>query len=88
MEIYAFHPFPSYFEINLHFLILFAVSLIVIMFELTGGVNYIVPLMAAAMASKWVGDALGREVCYFLSLPKSQNFPFLSIEFQIYGETR
>lgn len=39
-----------------------AVSLIVIMFELTGGVNYIVPLMAAAMASKWVGDALGREV--------------------------
>lgn len=32
------------------------------MFELTGGVNYIVPLMAAAMTSKWVGDALGREV--------------------------
>lgn len=42
--------------------LLFAVSLIVIMFELTGGVRYIVPLMAAAMASKWVGDALGREV--------------------------
>lgn len=38
------------------------VSLVVIMFELTGAVNYIVPLMAAAMASKWVGDALGREV--------------------------
>lgn len=38
------------------------VSLVVIMFELTGGVNYIVPLMAAAMASKWVGDALGRQV--------------------------
>ena len=36
------------------------VSLVVIMFELTGGVRYIVPLMAAAMASKWVGDALGR----------------------------
>lgn len=35
------------------------------MFELTGGVRYIVPLMAAAMASKWVGDALGREVCHF-----------------------
>lgn len=32
------------------------------MFELTGGVRYIVPLMAAAMASKWVGDALGRQV--------------------------
>lgn len=38
------------------------VSLVVIMFELTGGVGYIVPLMAAAMASKWVGDALGRQV--------------------------
>ena len=36
------------------------VSLIVFMFELTGGVRYIVPLMAASMASKWVGDALGR----------------------------
>lgn len=46
----------------------FPVSLIVIMFELTGGVNYIVPLMAAAMASKWVGDALGREVVYIFPL--------------------
>ena len=34
------------------------------MFELTGGLQYIVPLMAAAMASKWVGDALGREGMY------------------------
>ena len=40
------------------------VSLVVIMFELTGGVRYIVPLMAAAMASKWVGDALGRLAHY------------------------
>lgn len=38
------------------------VSLVVIMFELTGGVRYILPLMAAAMAAKWVGDALGRQV--------------------------
>ena len=41
-----------------------AVSLVVIMFELTGGLEYIVPLMAAAMTSKWVGDALGREGMY------------------------
>ena len=34
------------------------------MFELTGGLQYIVPLMAAAMASKWVGDALGKEGMY------------------------
>lgn len=47
------------------------VSLVVIMFELTGGVRYIVPLMAAAMASKWVGDALGRQVschCYVVKV--------------------
>ena len=34
------------------------------MFELTGGLEYIVPLMAAVMTSKWVGDALGREGMY------------------------
>lgn len=33
------------------------VSLVVIMFELTGGLNYIVPIMVAVMISKWVGDA-------------------------------
>lgn len=40
------------------------VSLVVIMFELTGGLEYIVPLMAAAMTSKWVADAFGREGIY------------------------
>ena len=34
------------------------------MFELTGGVRYIVPLMAAVMASKWVGDAFGKDGIY------------------------
>jgi len=34
------------------------------MFELTGGLQYIVPLMLAAMASKWVGDALGKQGMY------------------------
>ncbi|EDV19344.1 uncharacterized protein TRIADDRAFT_33732 [Trichoplax adhaerens] len=33
------------------------VSLVVIMFELTGGLQYIVPIMFAVMTSKWVGDA-------------------------------
>lgn len=40
------------------------VSLVVIMFELTGGLQYIVPLMVASMTSKWVGDALGKEGMY------------------------
>ena len=41
-----------------------SVSLVVIMFELTGGLQYIVPLMAAAMTSKWIGDAFGKEGMY------------------------
>ena len=28
------------------------------MFELTGGLTYIVPIMVSVMISKWVGDAL------------------------------
>ena len=34
------------------------------MFELTGGLQYIVPLMAAAMTAKWVGDSLHKEGMY------------------------
>jgi len=52
------------------------VSLVVIMFELTGGVRYIVPLMAAAMASKWVGDALGRMGIYDAHIDLN-GYPFL-----------
>ena len=40
------------------------VSLVVIMFELTGGLVYIVPLMVAVMVSKWVGDAFSKEGMY------------------------
>ncbi|XP_065058528.1 H(+)/Cl(-) exchange transporter 4-like [Rhopilema esculentum] len=40
------------------------VSLVVIMFELTGGLTYIVPLMVAIMTSKWVGDAIIKEGIY------------------------
>ena len=42
----------------------FSVSLVVIMFELTGGLTYIVPLMVAIMTSKWVGDAVIKEGMY------------------------
>jgi len=45
------------------------------MFELTGGLQYIVPLMLAAMASKWVGDALGRQGMY--PLIETQNIQIM-----------
>jgi len=41
-----------------------SVSLVVIMFELTGGLQYIVPLMVAVMTAKWVADSLGRQGMY------------------------
>jgi len=34
------------------------------MFELTGGLQYIVPLMVAVMTAKWVADSLGRKGMY------------------------
>ena len=33
------------------------VSIVVIMFELTGALTYVLPIMIAVMLSKWVGDA-------------------------------
>jgi len=57
------------------------VSLVVIMFELTGGVRYIVPLMAASMASKWVGDALGKTGIYDAHIDLN-GYPFLDCKVQ------
>ncbi|KAI0226835.1 H(+)/Cl(-) exchange transporter 3 [Lamellibrachia satsuma] len=52
------------------------VSLVVIMFELTGGLQYIVPLMAAVMTSKWVADAFGKEGIYDAHIHLN-GYPFL-----------
>eukprot|EP01050_Picozoa_sp_SAG11_P004548 SAG11_NODE_293_length_11144_cov_4.661928_10_plen_173_part_00 len=38
------------------------VSLVVIMFELTGGLEYVLPIMVSVIISKWVGDAVEKEV--------------------------
>lgn len=55
------------------------VSLVVIMFELTGGIHYIVPIMAATMASKWVGDAIRRMGIYDAHIDIN-GYPFLDIK--------
>ena len=52
------------------------VSRVVSVFELTGGLEYIVPLMAAVMTSKWVGDAFGREGIYEAHI-RLNGYPFL-----------
>ena len=40
------------------------VSIVVIMFELTGALTYVLPIMIAVMISKWVGDAFGTRGIY------------------------
>lgn len=54
----------------------FLVSLVVIMFELTGSVEFIVPTMAAVMFAKWVGDAIDRRGIYDAHIALN-GYPFL-----------
>lgn len=55
------------------------VSLAVVMFELTGEVDYIPPFMIAIMTSKWVADTLSRESVYDLA-QTVLGHPFLDLE--------
>ena len=52
------------------------VSIVVIMFELTGALTYVLPIMIAVMVSKWVGDGLGRRGIYE-SWIQHKEYPFL-----------
>ena len=52
------------------------VCLAVIMFELTGGLEYLVPVIIGILASKATGDALGIESIYELGI-EANNMPFL-----------
>lgn len=53
------------------------VSLVVIMFELTGALTYALPIMASIMISKWVADALCPD-SIFDQLIESNGYPFLN----------
>jgi chloride channel 3/4/5 len=39
-------------------------SIVVIMFELTGALSYVLPIMIAVMLAKWIGDAISRRGIY------------------------
>ncbi|KAG5926443.1 hypothetical protein E4U53_003080 [Claviceps sorghi] len=52
------------------------VSIVVIMFELTGALTYVLPIMVAVMLSKWVGDALSRRGIYESWIHLNE-YPFL-----------
>ncbi|CAI4217994.1 unnamed protein product [Parascedosporium putredinis] len=52
------------------------VSIVVIMFELTGALTYVLPIMVAVMTAKWVGDAFSRKDIYE-SWIHFNEYPFL-----------
>lgn len=52
------------------------VSIVVIMFELTGALTYVLPIMIAVMLSKWVGDAFGKKGIYETWI-NFKEYPFL-----------
>lgn len=52
------------------------VSIVVIMFELTGALTYVLPIMIAVMVSKWVGDAISPRGIYE-SWIHFNGYPFL-----------
>ena len=52
------------------------ISIVVIMFELTGALTYVLPIMIAVMISKWVGDAISKKSIYE-SWIYLKGYPFL-----------
>lgn len=58
------------------------ISLVVIMFELTGELEYILPNMIAILVAKWVADMLGRESVYDLA-QNVLGHPFLDVDVQL-----
>ncbi|CAE7188719.1 hypothetical protein PTNB85_07645 [Pyrenophora teres f. teres] len=52
------------------------VSIVVIMFELTGALTYVLPIMIAVMISKWIGDAIAPRGIYE-SWIQFKGYPFL-----------
>lgn len=55
------------------------ISLCVIMFELTGELDYIIPHMIAILVAKWIADAIGREGVYDLA-QNVLGHPFLDLD--------
>ena len=72
------------------------VCLAVMMFELTGGLEYLVPIIVAILASNWVADRMGIESLYelgielnkFLFLDFKKEFQHSYIAADIYGDKK
>ncbi|KAJ1933236.1 hypothetical protein FBU59_006096, partial [Linderina macrospora] len=55
------------------------VTVVVIMFELTGALIYVLPIMLAVTVSKWVADGFGK-AGYFEGIIRFNGYPFLGME--------
>ncbi|KAI8320201.1 hypothetical protein GQ54DRAFT_298829 [Martensiomyces pterosporus] len=55
------------------------VTVVVIMFELTGALIYVLPIMLAVTVSKWVADAFGKDG-YFEGIIRLNGYPFLGMD--------
>ncbi|KAF9462921.1 Cl-channel protein [Collybia nuda] len=63
------------------------ISLVVILFELTGALSHVLPIMICVMTSKWVGDALGKDGIYSVWIAMRQ-YPWLPpVTYYDKGET-
>ncbi|TFK74955.1 Cl-channel protein [Pluteus cervinus] len=63
------------------------ISLVVILFELTGALSHVLPIMVCVMTAKWVGDALGTEGIYSTWIAMRQ-YPWLPpVHYKDKGET-
>lgn len=63
------------------------ISLVVIIFELTGALSHVLPIMICVMTSKWVGDALGKDGIYSVWIAMKR-YPWLPpVDYRDKGET-
>jgi len=63
------------------------ISLVVILFELTGALSHVLPIMICVMTSKWVGDALGKDGIYSVWIAM-RRYPWLPpVDYHDKGET-
>ncbi|KAJ7460664.1 Cl-channel protein [Mycena latifolia] len=64
------------------------ISLVVILFELTGALSHVLPIMISVMISKWVGDAIGKDGGIYAVWIAMRGYPWLPpIDFNDNGET-
>ncbi|KAJ7355661.1 Cl-channel protein [Mycena albidolilacea] len=64
------------------------ISLVVILFELTGALSHVLPIMISVMTSKWVGDAFGKDGGIYAVWIAMRGYPWLPpVDFEDKGDT-